>query len=153
MLVLFVVISSLLVAMYIMMQHYLMKRTMYQSADVVQRLIYDALQDSRNAANFRTHQLVLSIESVSKAIASVESVMKLYGTQQACELTELDLPNVLVRLNNQKLSIMKHASEIYPEIAPENPLNEKPSFIADFSHYSKNEPESDENPESDYDDE
>lgn len=142
MLVLFVIISSLMVAVYIIVQHYLMKRTMYQSADTVQRSVHNALQDSRNAANFRTNQLALSIEAVSKSIATIETIINLYGTQQACEKTELDLPNVLVLLNKQKLAIMNHAAEIYPEITPENPLNSKPAFVPNFKHFVP-EPESD----------
>ena len=144
MLILCVVVVSILLGLYIITTHYILKRDMYVAKDTVQRLCHDAFQDSRNAANFKTSQLMLSVEAISSAICTIENIVKLYGPEEANALTELDLASALVRMKRQKKKIMEHASELYPDITPSNPSGEKPTFEQNFEHFESDDDEEEE---------
>ena len=127
-------------SLYIMTQSYLTRRDLYDQSDHAKRLMHNAFQDARSSANFKTEQLALSLQSITKAVTSVENLMLLHGVQTACMMTELNLPDVLRRMRDQQSKILDHMSEMYPDVTPENPLSQVPSFNPDLSYYNPKGP-------------
>ena len=132
-------VAAVVIALYIVMHSFLLRRRLYDRKDAVKRMVHNAHQDAMAAANFSTDKLGLSLMYITSAISKLETVMGMETVRGASELAEADLYKMMQNMRTMQERIMNHMHELYPRIAPRNPMDAVPIKNPDLSYYNPNE--------------
>ncbi|MAE21498.1 MAG: hypothetical protein CMK92_03620 [Pseudomonas sp.] len=115
-----VIIAVVLLFLYVTVNNYVMRREIASNSDDVSRVMADAFERSHTAANFNEDELLFALKSIIEARVRAETIIDLYGSQGANDLTGIRVHDALVEMKEQQKRIEAEVNERYDNALPEH---------------------------------
>lgn len=109
--------------------HHVMKSRWEEATGIDVRLIHEAAQHSVRASNLENP--ILALLEIQAAHRTLDVLIRRYGIPRSTELTGVDTGVMLQTLVEQRLKILDHIWELYPDELPRSDLLHYAQFLKD----------------------